>query len=109
MRVAFLAVGVVGSGIALGLYIGAGLGPGPRDGLMTGHGRPGPLGAGRAHRHRGDRPRGRHRAGRVLGVGTVVYAFAIGPIAHVTLPRFDRGPTPVDADSHEHVVDLEGL
>jgi uncharacterized membrane protein YczE len=35
-RLALLAAGVVSNGAATGMYIGAGLGPGPRDGLMTG-------------------------------------------------------------------------
>lgn len=36
IRVPFLIVGILGTGVATGLYNGAGLGPGPRDGLMTG-------------------------------------------------------------------------
>jgi uncharacterized membrane protein YczE len=36
VRAAFLISGVVLNGVASGAYIGAGLGPGPRDGLMTG-------------------------------------------------------------------------
>ena len=36
VQVAVMASGVVLNGVATGLYIGAGLGPGPRDGLMTG-------------------------------------------------------------------------
>src|SRR6516165_1687363 len=35
-RIACLAVGVFLNGVATGAYIGAGFGPGPRDGLMTG-------------------------------------------------------------------------
>ena len=35
-RAGLLVAGVVFNGVATGLYIGAGLGPGPRDGLMTG-------------------------------------------------------------------------
>jgi uncharacterized membrane protein YczE len=35
-RLAVLVIGIIANGIATGLYIGAGLGPGPRDGLMTG-------------------------------------------------------------------------
>lgn len=80
--------GVVLNAAATGLYIGAELGPGPRDGLTTG------LGA-----------RGRSirvvRTGIELsvlavgwllggnvGVGTVVYAVTIGPLVHVTIPLF---------------------
>src|SRR5579862_7041394 len=36
VRIACLVVGVFFNGVATGMYIGAGLGPGPRDGLMTG-------------------------------------------------------------------------
>ncbi len=35
-RVAVLAAGIVLNAVATGLYVGAGLGPGPRDGIMTG-------------------------------------------------------------------------
>src|SRR5690242_7078980 len=36
VRIALLACGVFLNGVATGMYIGAGFGPGPRDGLMTG-------------------------------------------------------------------------
>ncbi|HEY7176498.1 MAG TPA: hypothetical protein VH442_16420, partial [Micromonosporaceae bacterium] len=36
LRWTYAIVGIVATGIASGLYIGARLGPGPRDGLMTG-------------------------------------------------------------------------
>src|SRR5882757_2853548 len=36
LRVGLLGTGILANGVATGLYIGAGLGPGPRDGLMTG-------------------------------------------------------------------------
>ena len=35
-QVAYMVVAIVGTAIATGLYVGAGWGPGPRDGLMTG-------------------------------------------------------------------------
>ena len=79
--------GVVLNGIATGAYIGAGLGPGPRDGLMTGL-------AARGHSIRVVRTSIELTVlvtgwllGGTVGVGTVVYALAIGPIAHVTIPR----------------------
>lgn len=79
--------GVVLNGIATGLYIGAGLGPGPRDGLMTGL-------AARGHSIRVVRTGIELTVlltgwllGGTVGLGTVVYALGIGPIAHVTIPR----------------------
>ena len=78
---------VVLNGVATGLYIGAGLGPGPRDGLMTGL-------AARGHSIRLVRTGIELTVlltgwllGGTVGLGTVVYALGIGPIAHVTIPR----------------------
>ena len=89
VRAVMLAVGVVLNGIAGALYIGAGLGPGPRDGLMTG-----------LVRRTGWSIR-RVRTGiefavlglgwlmgGTVGVGTVLYAFAIGPLVQFFLPLF---------------------
>ena len=91
-RIAFLVVGIVINGIAIGMYIGAGLGPGPRDGVMTGL-------AARGHSVRVVRTGIEVTAlvvgfalGGSVGIGTVVFAVTVGPIVHVTLPRFDRGP-----------------
>ena len=86
-----MVAGVVLNGVATGLYIGAGMGPGPRDGLHDRHRRT------RRHSIRVVRtsididalllgwPR------RLVGVGTVLYALAIGPIAHITIPVFTIG------------------
>jgi uncharacterized membrane protein YczE len=70
------------------MYIGARLGPGPRDGLMTGL-------AARGRSLRAVRTTIELTvlaAGAVLGgtvgVGTLVYALAIGPLAHVFVPAF---------------------
>ncbi|HEX7135797.1 MAG TPA: hypothetical protein VF228_24675 [Iamia sp.] len=89
-RVAFLVVGIVINGITIGMYIGAGLGPGPRDGVMTGL-------AARGHSVRVVRTGIELTAlatgvllGGSVGIGTVVFALTVGPIVHVTLPRFDR-------------------
>jgi uncharacterized membrane protein YczE len=97
-RVALLVCGVFLNGVATGMYIGAGLGPGPRDGLMTGF-------AARGHSIRVVRTGIEvavlivgWRLGGTLGVGTVVYALAIGPLAHVFVPLFAHGrPTPENA------------
>jgi uncharacterized membrane protein YczE len=87
-RVAFLAVGIVANGVATGLYIGAGLGPGPRDGLMTAL-------AARGYSIRVVRTSieltvlsAGWLLGGSVGVGTVAYALAIGPLAHHFIPRF---------------------
>lgn len=97
----FLVLGVVLNGMATGLYIGAGLGPGPRDGLMTGI-------AARGHSIRVVRTLIELAVlglgwllGGSVGIGTVFYALAIGPLAHVFIPMFTVGPadpaTPPDA------------
>ncbi|HVL33088.1 MAG TPA: hypothetical protein VM600_05840, partial [Actinomycetota bacterium] len=89
-RVALVVAGVVLNGVATGLYIGAGLGPGPRDGLMTGL-------AARGRSVRLVRTAVELLAlalgwilGGTVGVGTLLYALGIGPIAHVTIPHFTR-------------------
>ncbi|NLE82474.1 MAG: membrane protein [Rhodococcus sp.] len=88
-RLPMMLVGVALNAVATVLYIGAGMGPGPRDGLMTGLvGRSGGsvrvvrtsievvvLGIGWI-------------LGGTLGVGTVVYALAIGPLVQL-LMRMD--------------------
>ena len=98
VRVAFLLCGVLLNGIATGMYIGAGFGPGPRDGLMTGL-------AARGHSIRVVRTcievavlATGWALGGTVGVGTVVYALSIGPLAHVFVPLFAHGrPTPEGA------------
>jgi uncharacterized membrane protein YczE len=87
-QVAFLVGGIVLCGAASGLYIGANLGPGPRDGLMTGLAK------------RGWSPRGWRTVieisvvaagfllGGRVGLGTIAYALAIGPLAQFFLPMF---------------------
>lgn len=72
-RLACTLVGILLSGVATGAYIGAGLGPGPRDGLMTGL-------AGRGHSIRAVRTGleasvlfGGWLLGGTVGVGTLLY------------------------------------
>ena len=86
LRTIFLLFGVGLNGVATGAYIGAGLGPGPRDGLMTGL-------AARGHSIRVVRTvlevavlAGGWALGGTVGIGTVVYALAIGPLAHIFIP-----------------------
>jgi len=90
-RVALLAAGVALNGVATGAYIGAGLGPGPRDGLTTGI-------AARGHPVRVVRTvievvvlASGWLLGGTVGIGTVAYALAIGPIAHRTIPALALG------------------
>src|SRR5919199_643599 len=88
VAVAMLVAGVGLNGLAGGAYIGAGLGPGPRDGLMTGLVRR----TGRSIRLvRTSIEMTVLLAGAALGgtvgVGTVVYALSIGPLVHAVLPR----------------------
>jgi uncharacterized membrane protein YczE len=97
-RIALLLGGVVGNGIATGLYVGAGLGPGPRDGLSIGI-------AARGHSLRVVRTGIEATVlvtgillGGTVGAGTLLYALSIGPITHVTIPALaidrPRRPTP---------------
>ena len=88
-RIALMIGGVLLCGLASALYIGAQLGRGPRDGLMTG-----------LSRRTGLSLRLVRTAlevavvaiglllGGVLGIGTVVYALAIGPLTQLMLPWF---------------------
>jgi uncharacterized membrane protein YczE len=95
VRAAVMVSGVALNGVATGLYIGAGLGPGPRDGLMTGY-------AARGHSLRLVRTCIEVTVllvgwllGGTVGVGTLLYAACIGPLAHVFVPLFTRS-APVD-------------
>lgn len=94
-RIAFLVAGVVLNGVATAAYVGARLGPGPRDGLMTG-----------LVRHTGRSIRVVRTSmevvvvtvgfalGGTLGVGTLLYALAIGPLVQLFLPRLTVPPPP---------------
>ncbi|MFF9196099.1 YitT family protein [Streptomyces sp. NPDC014779] len=99
--IALMALGIVLNGVATGLYIAARFGPGPRDGLMTG-----------LHRLTGRSIRLVRTAieiavvatgfllGGSFGVGTILYALSIGPLAQFFLRLFavpgeGAGSTPV--------------
>jgi uncharacterized membrane protein YczE len=99
-RVGLMVGGVVLNALATALYIGSQFGPGPRDGLMTG-----------LHRRTGVSIRLVRTGlevfvviigwllGGVVGIGTVLYAVAIGPLVQLMLPRFIvelPGPTKPD-------------
>jgi uncharacterized membrane protein YczE len=96
LQIAFLIGGIVLQGVAAGTYIGAGLGPGPRDGLMTG------LVARTGWSIRSVRG-GIEVAvvavgwllGGTVGIGTLLYAAAIGPLVQVFLPLLTvKAPEP---------------
>ena len=98
VRWAMLLGGIVITSFGMALYIGAGLGPGPRDGLMTAV-------AARSH------PLWLVRTviellalavgftlGGDVGIGTVLFAFGIGPIGHWFLARLHLGVGGADPD-----------
>ncbi|MBC7310016.1 MAG: hypothetical protein H5T81_08340 [Tetrasphaera sp.] len=88
-RIGLMTAGIVLNGIATAMYIGAQLGPGPRDGLMTG-----------VAKQTGWSLRGVRTGievavvaagwvlGGVVGLATVAYAVLIGPLAQAMLPTF---------------------
>ncbi len=90
--------------VATGLYIGARLGPGPRDGLMTGvHARTGwPIWVVRTGIEVTVLTAGWMLGGQV-GVGTLAFALLIGPMVGVTLPvlRVPVRPGPLESPREE--------
>ena len=86
-RWGLMLAGPVLVGVGSGLYIGAGLGAGPRDGVMTGLARRGvPVGVARAGLELTVLAVG-WLLGGTVGVGTVVFSLAIGPLVAFFLPR----------------------
>jgi uncharacterized membrane protein YczE len=95
-RLTLLLLGILLNGVATGLYLGARLGPGARDGLMTGLASRGlsirvartgvevtVLAAG-------------WLLGGTVGLGTLLYAVTIGPLAHYFIPKLAiPAPTPI--------------
>lgn len=91
MRAAMATLGIVLNATATAMYVGAGLGPGPRDGLMTG-----------LHRRTGWSIRVVRTGievtvvligvllGGTLGIATVAYALVVGPLVQPMLPWFTR-------------------
>ena len=80
LRVAEAAAGVIVTGIGGGIYLIANLGPGPRDGLMTGLQRLSgfPIAGVRSVIEIGAVALG-WSLGGVVGIGTLLFAFGIGP------------------------------
>ncbi len=92
-QVPLLVLGIVLNAVATAAYLGVDLGPGPRDGLMTGL----------VRRTGGSVRRVRtgievavvvvgFALGGTVGIGTVAYAVFIGPLVHTLLPRLAVGP-----------------
>ena len=93
LRAVLMVTGVVLNAVGSAAYIGAGMGPGPRDGLMTG-----------LHERLGWSIRVSRLSieatvlaagwllGGVVGVGTVLYAVAMGPLVQFFLPMFTLSP-----------------
>jgi len=91
LQVAQMLAGVLVIGLGSGLYLATDLGPGPRDGLMVG-----------IHRRFGWSIRRSRTAieitvlvvgwllGGTIGLGTLVFAFGIGPVVQIMLGIFDR-------------------
>lgn len=97
LQASLLIGGIVLNGVASGAYIGAGLGPGPRDGLMTGIvARTGwPVKWVRTSIELAVIAVGWLLGGSV-GLGTALYAVTIGPLVHVFLPMFTIRPKTTD-------------
>lgn len=92
IRIPFMLVGVLLVGIGSGYYIGAGLGPGPRDGLMTGLAARGmKVSRARTSVELSVLLIGWFLGGSV-GVGTLVFALSIGPIVARTIPLLHLAP-----------------
>jgi uncharacterized membrane protein YczE len=98
LRWAYLVVGIVVVAFGVGLYIGAGLGPGPRDGLMTGIAAKGhPLWIVRTGLEVTALLAGWALGGDV-GIGTLLFAFGIGPLGHYFLLKLHLGVGDGDPD-----------
>jgi uncharacterized membrane protein YczE len=87
IRLLMAAVGIVVVAIGTGFYIGSALGPGPRDGLMTGLAKRGiPIRIGRTAIEVTALVVGLLLGGQV-GIATFAFALGVGPLVHYFLPR----------------------
>jgi uncharacterized membrane protein YczE len=88
VRLGYIAAGLVVLGIGSGLYIGSGLGTGPRDGLMMGlHERAGlSIRVSRTVIEASVLVLGLLLGGSV-GIGTAAFVLAVGPVVHFCIPR----------------------
>jgi uncharacterized membrane protein YczE len=94
MRIIYLVTGIGLNGVATGLYIGARLGPGPRDGLMTGIVNRVPRLSIRLVRTSIELTvlAIGFLLGGTVGIGTLAYALCIGPLSQLFLPIFTVRP-----------------
>lgn len=91
-RASLLAGGTVLVAVGSGFYIGAGLGPGPRDGVMTGLAERGwRVSVARTVIEASVLALG-WTLGGTVGVGTVIFALSIGPLVAIALPRLRIEP-----------------
>jgi len=103
LRIVMMAGGVVVVAIGSGFYIGAGLGPGPRDGLMTGlskrrvAGRSISIRAGRTFVEITVMVIG-IALGGAIGIGTLAFMLGIGPLVQIFLPPLTMSGRPAPAD-----------
>ena len=101
-RIAYLVGGILLCGIASGIYIGARLGPGPRDGLMTGLAARGyTIRRARTAIEIGVLATG-WLLGGTVGIGTLLFALSIGPLVHYLLPVFSPRKGASDATPEHH-------
>lgn len=101
VRLVMMAGGVVVIAIGSGLYLGAGLGPGPRDGLMTGLARRGlSIRVARTGVEIAVLVAG-VLLGGAIGLGTALFALAIGPLVQVFLPWLTMRESPAVGQSAE--------
>ena len=107
MQIAYMVVAILATAVATGLYVGAGWGPGPRDGLMTGLAARGvPIAAARGGVELTVLAVG-WLLGGTVGVATVVFAATIGPLVKRALrllslppasrPASEQAPVPAAA------------
>jgi uncharacterized membrane protein YczE len=98
-RFALMSSGIVLIALGSGLYIGSGLGPGPRDGLMTGLARKGlSIRAARTGIELTVMLIGIILGGSI-GIGTAAFAFGIGPLVQLFLPRLTLGDRKSDVSA----------
>ncbi len=92
VRWLLLVGGILLVGVGSGFYIGGGLGPGPRDGLMTGIAKRGVnIGLARFGIEITVLVVG-WLLGGTVGIGTVLFAFGMGPLIAILLPRLSVPP-----------------